>query len=225
MLHRENIKSNNYHAYLVDYSNITKPPQKIIKYNETMEYYKACRIRHMDPIIQKDIDSTQSYKYYYEWDPYNGQICGIDSDGPLAFHPDTLIKYFYTNRLNDLWVPPSHEYEGYYDMAVGSGSDICVNGICPEKYLFRLPIHDCYLRQDHNFSLVTMGPRLSDNDIREIVKMTEYDSDYYFNNYGSSRPDLCLMKKLYDEAINNEYGDADDGFKKNIDAVEKLKMM
>jgi hypothetical protein len=57
-------------------------------------------------------------------------------------------------------------------MLVGSGENINIigRGECPEKYLFRLPIIDCYLEKDYNKSIITMGPKLT---IEEITALSQ----------------------------------------------------
>ena len=43
------------------------------------------------------------FEFEYEWDPYTNKI-KKDPNGPLYFDPNALINYFYTNRLNNLWI-------------------------------------------------------------------------------------------------------------------------
>ena len=46
----------------------------------------------------------------------NGNILGKDYRGNLYFDPDILIHYFYTNRLNHLWIKSSEGYTGIFGL-------------------------------------------------------------------------------------------------------------
>lgn len=203
---------------LVDYDDMpldkesaTKTPN-IIYDKRTIEYYKVMRSRKMDPILSMDIDDKISFEYPYIWDPYTGNASHVlDPDGPLSFHPDVLIHYFYTNRLNNLWVEPVDDivngyFQGYYDMAVGTGENVAIQGRgeYPEKYLFRIPIIDCYLTKDHNDMVVTMGPKLSDADIATIYNKALKLGDNYKLMFGRNRPNLIKMKEYYDQALSTK---------------------
>lgn len=177
--------------------------------DRTIYYYKTMRLRKMDPIIGMDLETDDYFKFPYMWDPYTGERLGLDPFGPLCFDPDTLIYYYYINRLKNLWTEPTNDdggyYEGYYDMLVGAGENINIvaRGECPEKYLFRLPIIDCYLENDYNKSFITMGPKLTDEEIKEIDRLAQKRPNNYRNLYRKNRPSLELIKKYYDEAIDN----------------------
>jgi hypothetical protein len=201
-------------ADLIDFDDAeqieSKSNTQIVKYdNRTAEYYRVLRLRKMDPIMSIDLDESKCFKFYYKWDPYTGNRLEKDSDGPLCFHPDVLIHYFYVSRLNNLWVDPvddinAGQFEGYYDVAVGAGENIYVpgRGEYPEKYLFRLPIIDCYLTKDHRDMVVTMGPKLTDSEIKEIYALAENLGTNYLNMFGAQRPNLIKMKEYYDQAIS-----------------------
>lgn len=203
--------------FAVDFSAISfnEPPKKqympIYKRqyaHDTSEYYKALRVRKMDPITLIELDSEISFEYKFMWDPYTGDILEPDPHGSLWFDPNVLIKYFHTNRLNQLWVEPKDEqngyFEGYYDVALGCGSEIYIQsrGHHPERYLFRLPIIDCYLTSDHKGSVITMGPILSDEDIALIDSLAAKTTDLYKKTYGVHRPSLTRIKYLYDQALS-----------------------
>ncbi|AYV80847.1 MAG: hypothetical protein Harvfovirus8_8 [Harvfovirus sp.] len=182
----------------------------LIKYDDkTIHYYKTLRERKMDPILLSEIDDKISFKFFEEWNPYTGERLLKDPYGPLYFHPDTLIRYFYVNRLNDLWVPESEQdgifYEGMYDVAVGAGFDIYIQsrGYNPEKYLFRLPI-DCYWLRCIDGSNVTMGPILTDQEIKQIDELAKKCGHSYYYQYKAERPNLYEIKKFYDRAINKK---------------------
>ena len=204
----------------IDYSEYEEPAEKkhdtlyvrdgiVMEYDhKTTSYYRTLRERKMDPILLSEIDDKISFKFNDEWNPYNGERIGKDPYGPLCFHPDTLIRYFYVNRLNDLWVPESEQnglyYEGMYDVAVGAGFDIYIQsrGYNPDKYLFRLPIIDCYWLKNLTGSNITMGPILTDEEVNKIDELAKKCGNSYYYQYKSGRPNLSEMKKLYDRAIN-----------------------
>ncbi len=208
----------------------------------TTEYYKTLRFRKMDPIINIDLDDSNAFKFEYMWDPYTGERKEKDPHGPLYFDPDTLIHYFYTSRLKNLWNEPIDEtggyYEGYYDILVGAGENLNIigRGECPEKYLFRLPIIDCYLEKNYNKSIITMGPKLTDNEIKLIDEIANKNANNYKLMFKKNRPSLYEMKKYYDIAINNnptinyDKQESDDviktlKYKENCNAVDKLRNM
>lgn len=163
----------------------------------TLETYRIKRIFKIDPIDDYEIPKNLIFEFKNKWNPYTG--CRLDEDeiGPLCFNSLNLFDYFYKNRLNGLWYIPSDNFEGYYGELVGSGTNIQINsrGFYPEKYLFRLPIIDCYLKNNHNYSVVTMGPLLTDEEI-EII-------DNILLKYGKKRylTTLKIIKNFYDKAL------------------------
>ena len=197
--------------------------------HKTVEYYKNLRKVKIDPITDKIVTDDCCFKFYDQWDPYTGERKGADPYGPLYFDPDTLIKYFYSNRLRKLWVDPIDEatgyYQGYYDDGVGGGEDFLIEGRGhhPEWYLFRLPIIDCYLTTDHKDQVITFGPKLTDEEIMNIEKEAEKNPGNYIKNYGKPRPQLSLLKHYYDEAIKKH--STKEGNTINTIAVEKLKLI
>lgn len=217
----------------------TKEIPKIEYDFETTEKYKAFRRRKMDPINYMEIDPENAFTFEEKWDPYTGQRGDKDSDGALFFDPDILIKYFHTKRYYKLFVPPSSEgsglYEGYYDDGVGAGEDFYISGRGhhPEWYIFRLPIIDCYLTKDHNKQFITFGPRLTDEEIKQIDMLASKRPDNYKKLFGYDRPSLFEMKKLYDVAIcsdpisnyNNLTQNKEIPMKINRLAVDKLVKM
>jgi len=188
-----------------DDSLYTENGKKIIYDNTTMLYYKTLRQIKMDPIGLYEVPEEYAFKFYEKWDPLTGERESKDPYGPIYFDPNILIKYFYTNRLNSLWVDEIDNadgyFQGYYDVAMGSGSDIYVQGKgnIPEKYLFRLPIQNCYIPKGFNKAIITYGPKLTDDELEMIdtlASLTKYP-------FGRKRPSLVEMKKLYDIAIDN----------------------
>ena len=108
-----------------------------------------------------------------------------------------LYQYYYQNRFNGIWYPPKEQYQGYYGDLLGCGTDMYVNGkYCPEKYLYRLPIIDCYLKKSHNHSIITMGPILTDEEIDYI--------DVIIAKLRKNKPTLKTLKEYYDQALNNK---------------------
>jgi hypothetical protein len=178
--------------------------------DHTTDYYKTLRKTKLDPFTLTDTNDKTSFKFYDMWDPYSGERIGKDPFGPLCFNPDNLIHIFHGKLLTNLWVAEIDEgaeggvYEGYYDMLVGSGSDcyIAGRGSCPEKYIFRLPIPDCYLTKDHNPNIITLGPKFTDQEILDIERLAESQGQSYMNVYGKKRPSLSKMKYYYDQAIS-----------------------
>lgn len=197
-------------------------------YDETTtEFYKVLREKKMNVFLQDDktFEPEKAFVYNWQWDPYTGERIMHDPIGGLYFHPDDLIYYFYLKRLNGLWIEPKDEtggyYEGYYGDLLGGGEDgfIISRGTHPELYLFRLPIFDCYLHKEHDMSVITMGAKLTDDDVQKIDELANkyYKSKY---KYGDKRPSLTLMKKYYDEAIKQR---VDEDVNKH--GVEELKHM
>lgn len=222
----------------VDFSNfsdiVIKPKDEPIKKKEpeydhdTRERYRVLRKRKMDPIIYIELHDDYAFKFKYRWDPYTGERLDDDKDGPLCFDPDILIKYFYTKRLDKLWVAPSDEhnglYQGYYDDGVGAGEDffLTARGHHPEWYIFRLPILDCYLTKDHNKQFITFGPKLTDEEIIEIEKLANLRPNNYKNQFGQNRPSLTLIKKLYDNAISRTPSLGEDHSDSNDNSIQSL---
>ena len=213
-----NIEECNDDDMFVDFSDCVTTisnPKKLYDKNyddTTTKFYRAVRETQLNVIMQDNtgFNPERSFKFAYKWDPYTGIREGLDPYGPLYFHPDDLIHYFYMKRLNMLWTDQIDEnggvYEGYYGDALGSSDNIMIKsrGTYPETYLFRLPIVNCYLEKGYDMSIITMGPRLTDEEVIEIDETAE---NVYKNNYkelyGKRRPSLRLMKNLYDQAISD----------------------
>lgn len=206
---------------LVDFSDVNQnlsndKDHKINEYtegkycNQTTVYYKAHRIQLTDPITFEELNYDSCYKYYNIWNPYTGDILGIDPIGPLCFNPLTILMHIYEFRLINLWCEPSDEkdgyYEGYYGESVGAGDDFEIIGrrTYPERYLFRIPITDCYLPPTHKMNYVTMGAKLSDNDVREIDRLIEkyWTNTKIYKLYYKKIGSLHKLKRYYDIAIS-----------------------
>lgn len=166
----------------------------------TMEYYKTMRKIKMDPITLQEVPDDISFKFYDQWDPLSGERLDKDPYGPLCFDPNVLIRHFYINRLNEIWTPESQDgFQGSYGDAVGAGEDIYIQsrGYHPEKYLFRLPIIDCYWSDENpNGTVITFGPKLTNEEVKQIDMLAAKSNTY------QNRPSLATIKRLYDNSIS-----------------------
>ncbi len=175
----------------------------------TTLYYKAHRIQKTDPITLEELNDNNAFKFSAMWDPYTGTRTTTDSWGPLYFNPINILNNIYCQKLKGLWVDQSEEaegvYEGYYGENLGSGEDLEIvgRGIYPERHIFRLPIADCYLKPSHSLSLITMGPKLTNKEIREIDRLliTHWSHDKIFKKIYKKIGSLYRLKCLYDIAI------------------------
>ena len=96
-------------------------------------------------------------------------------------------------------------YEGRYDDAMGAGEDgfVVSRGFHPEWYLFRLPIPNCYLTPDHNQQFITMGPKLTTDELIEIEGLAiKYWSNEYKKEYKAPMPSVLSMLEFYTQAIS-----------------------
>ena len=184
-----------------------------IQYDKTTsETYRVKRLFKLDPFTDHEISKERLFEFKYKWNPYNGERTEIDEVGPLCFNALNLYDYYFANRFKELWNPQTDQYEGYYGDIVGSGKNLEIKsrGSYPEKYLFRLPITDCYLPIDHNFAIITMGPILNEEEIIEIDNIIlKYHRNIKKYNFTS----LIDLKLYYDNAIKNNYDEEDFEFK------------
>lgn len=182
-------------------------PQKLYlnSYDDTTcVYYKQHRIKKIDPIMFDVLNDKSSFKFSDMWDPNTGNRIGIDPFGPLYFNPINLLNHFYHSRLNGLWIESNDGYEGYYGDIVGAGEDIALGrGIYPERYLFRLPISNCYLKKGHNMSIITMGPKLTNREICELDRLINkyWSNDQLYERVYKKIGSLYKMKCYYDIAL------------------------
>lgn len=187
-----------------------------IKYDKTTtETYRIKRLFKIDPILDSKVPEELCFEFKFKWNPYNGIRDILDEIGPLCFNAINLYDYYYINRYKGLWTPPEDGYQGIYGDMVGSGKlgTIKSRGSFPERYLFRLPIIDCYLPISHNMSIITMGPELTENEITEIdnivLKKHPKKSNYRFTS-------LTTLRYYYDRALDTN-PDPD------LDEIKKLK--
>ena len=196
---------------------------------DTINKYVSLRQRIIDPITLLELDKGKSFEFPYMWDPYTGERLNVDPYGPIYFNPNVLIKQYYENRLIGLWNETNNGnngnnlyynnngfglFEGYYDYAIGNGSDIYIEGRGhhPERYVFRLPYLPCYLTDDHQQTIITMCPLLTNE---EILLIDNLSSDEEYNSlFGEKRPNLTRMKYYYDQALS-----------KNPDVSEEITQM
>ena len=167
----------------------------------TNETYRIKRLYKIDPILDNEIPNELIFEFKYKWNPYTGVRGVIDDIGPLCFNAINLYDYYYINRYNGLWTPPQDGFQGIYGDMVGRGKNIIVKsrGTYPEKYLFRLPIIDCYLSPTHNLSVITMGPELIEEEINQIDMIITKLHPKKSNSKFSS---LTILKYYYDRALD-----------------------
>lgn len=173
----------------------------IIYDKTTTESYRIKRIFKIDPLTEIEVPDELAFKFNDIWNPYNGMREKIDPIGPLYFNAINLYDYFYSNRYRGLWNPPQGQYQGYYGDLVGTGKNISIKsrGSNPERYLYRLPIIDCYLSSNHNYSIITMGPELTENEISQIDSIVLKSHPKKTNSKFAS---LTQLKYYYDRALD-----------------------
>lgn len=167
----------------------------------TMETFRMKRIYKLNALTDLPIDESNAFKFYHKWNPYTGIRMGIDEIGPLYFNPIELYDYYYSNRYRGLWNPPTLQFQGFYGDHVGTGKNIFVQsrGTYPEKYVFRLPIIDCYLPPTHKYSIITMGPELTDEEIEQIDQIV---INFHPKKNHQKFTSLAKLKKYYDNSLN-----------------------
>lgn len=198
----------------IDFTNFNKDTNKVIKNTEvkneeilekydktTNETYRIKRLFKIDPFTDQEIPSNLIFEFTNIWDPYTGLRQNSDPIGPLCFNAINLYDYYYSNRYKGLWNPPVDQYQGFYGDLIGTSKQIKIKsrGSNPEKYLFRLPIIDCYLPPNHNYSIITMGPELTNNEISQI------DTIILNSHPKKTSPNfatLTMLKYYYDNALN-----------------------
>ena len=209
--------TNNTKEILNDDQSFSKPKSEyklngnLIDYDDhTQIHYVMLRKLKLDPITHMEMSEETAFAFPYQWDPYSGTRLDKDPYGAIYFDPHMLARYFYINRTRNLWVQPTDDnngyYEGYYNDGVGAGEDFYVagRGHHPEWYLFRLPVTNCYLTKDHNTQVITFGPKLTNEEIKEINDKLKQTKSVYHRLFRRNPPDLVEMKKLYDLAINTK---------------------
>lgn len=181
---------------------IGKMSSSQVKYDKTTsETYRIKRIYRIDPITDTEVPSSHCFEFKYKWNPYDGVRIEMDEIGPLCFDAINLYDYYYANRFKGLWTPPEDGFQGMYGDMVGLGKVVNVKsrGTFPERYLFRLPIIDCYLPSTHNMSIITMGPELTDKEITEIDNIV---MKFHPKKSNSKFASLTMLKYYYDRSLD-----------------------
>ena len=202
-----------------------------IKSNNCIDKYKEYRKNKIDPLLHEELplyenlNENDLFIFKYKWNPYIGEREEIDPNGPLYFDPDTLIHYFYVNRLNNLWITSDNNFQGYYGDALGNGPNFYIEGRGDYRnwYLFRLPIPDCYLYNNHNYQTVTMGPILSNNEIKLIYRKAKRYKNKYYELYHKKRPNLIKLKLYYDNAISKNPLSYDQDILNELNNIKYIK--
>lgn len=192
----------------------------------TTETYKVMRELCLDPITHEKVPPNLDFKFEFMWDPITGERLAKDPYGPFHFNVLTLAKNFYYNRLRMLWTDgetiDNIKYEGYYGDGLCSGDDIFIpsRGISKHMHLFRLPIIDCYLQPNFDYSVITMGPRLTDEEINNIQDII--DNYYKITKKNNTNINLKKIKNLYNIAISKNSSDKD--ARNAVDSLRNMKM-
>jgi hypothetical protein len=182
-------------------NDLQKNEDKLTNFDKTTsETYRIKRIFKIDPLTDLEVSENLAFKFLQEWNPYTGIRGSDDIIGPLYFNAINLYDYYFSNRYKGLWNPPSEQYQGYYGDFVGTGKNIKIKsrGSHPERYLYRIPIIDCYLPTTHNYSHITMGPELTD---QEIIQIDIIISKYHSKKFSSNFTSLTTLKYYYDMAL------------------------
>lgn len=194
------------------------PNTKTQRYDKTTtEHYRTRRLYRVDPLTDNPVPEHLAFEYGHKWNPVTGERTEIDEIGPLVFDAVNLYNYYYVNRYKGLWYPAEGGFQGRYGDCLGKTNQIIDKGIIhPERYLFRLPIIDCYLSPSSNsFSLITMGPELTDDEIDMIDKIV--CAHHPMRKTNGFIP-LKEIKRYYDLALENR---PDSGTKEYSELREK----
>lgn len=187
----------------IDINKTSTDTNNLTNYDKTTcETYRIKRLFKIDPLTDLEVPDNLAFRFLYSWNPYTGIRGTDDIIGPLYFNAINLYDYFFSNRYKGLWNPPVGEFQGYYGDLVGTGKNIKIKsrGSNPEKYLYRIPIIDCYLSQNHNYSHITMGPELTDHEVSQIdrIVMSSHPKKSH-SNFAS----LTMLKYYYDMALES----------------------
>ena len=165
--------------------------------------YKGHREQKTDPVTYELVDIECGFAFPDMWNSFNGERTGTDPYGPLWFNPLTLLVTFYMSRLNGLYYEKDG-FAGYREyMGAGEDCEVIGRGLFPERYIFRLPIPDCYYYKEQKYNIVTMGPKLT---YREICKIDRLLTHYYINHKAFKKiypkiGSLFKLKLYFDIAI------------------------
>lgn len=186
----------------------------------TMNKYVTVRKQRWDIVCYCPMEDKGSiFEYPYQWDSYTGerlldatQKPILDPYGAFCFDVNSLIYWWHSRRLEGLWVGEqqlgNEMLQGHYGDYLGTGQQIRIvsRGDHPEWYLFRLPVTDCYLFDGYDRSIPTMGPRMTNEDIKNIYEIASNNKvggrTQYETKFRVALPNLVEMKRLYDLALN-----------------------
>ena len=194
----------------------------------------------IDPILKVELPLQPKkplFEYKYCWDPLTGKKLSIDPRGSLYFDPNTLVHYFYYNRLKYLYDDSNDvNFSGSYGDGLGNGPHFYIpgRGFSPHYYLFRLPLSDAFL-DNHSYQQITLGPILEYDEIVIIYTLAKKYNNFYKTLYNKNLPNLLEIYDTYNDAIlknyNEEFDFLDKEELKNISylynklAVDKLRKM
>ena len=206
------------------------------------DYHNFRNIK-MDPLTYLKLpllNGKPLFEYPYCWEPLTGEVIDMDPRGSLFFDPDTLIHYFYTNRLRYLWNEGKDGFSGSYGDGLGNGPEFFIpgRGYSQHYYLFRLPIPDAFC-DNLSPQQTTLGPILSYQEIATLFELSSVYGDNYQKMFGYSKPNILQIYELYHQAIKKHVVDLetknrlglseedinDNKFIYNKLAVDKLKII
>lgn len=173
------------------------------QYNEHTMVMRAYRKTKCCVVCYRTYNTPDSpkylFQYEYMWDPYTGEQLEKDPYGPLVYCPECISQsIFYRKNTAELYIPPHGEFQERYGDALGAGHDFSNverGNDHPEWNIFRINIPTMYLEPDADLSLITMGPVLTDDDVRQI-------DEHLHQQNPSLKFSLVQMKKLYDTAVS-----------------------
>lgn len=201
---------------VISINNVDNDNSESIIYDKTTnETYRIKRLFKIDPLTDLEVPDNLAFKFSQAWNPYTGFRESDDIIGPLYFNAIILYDYYFASRYKGLWYPPQDQYQGYYGDLAGTGKNIEITsrGSNPERYLFRLPIIDSYLPHNHNYSSMTMGPELNENEISQIDSIVcQSHPKKSYSNFTS----LTELKFYYDRALESSPDP-------NSDEIKELK--
>lgn len=176
-----------------------------------IDNYSEYRNNMIDPLTLVKLPTISNkpvFEYKYCWEPLSGEIIDKDPRGSLYFDPDSLIYYFYTNRLRYLWNDGDFNFSGNYGDALGNGPyfNIPGRGLSPHFYLFRLPLNDAFC-DNISRQQITVAPILSYTEIENLYNISKLYGNNFKNLFGFDRPNLIELYNLYHEAINKNVVD------------------
>lgn len=175
---------------------------------ETVSRYRSYRIKKQDPITCQNLTDENAFTFDSVWDCLTGERVAKDPYGPMYINPVTILRTYCNSILDGLWIEMEGCFPAYGEQ-LGKGENFYTEGKGrgdqPEKYLFRLPITDCYVYKEQNQNIHTMGPRLTTEEINEIDRLItdHWLGDPYIEkiHYAYTDNFTLRLKEYYDVAI------------------------